>query len=287
MLNALTIDVEDYYHATNLEPEAPPRKWHLLTPRIRTSLPRTLQLLQDNNTKATFFILGHIARRHPQIVREIADQGHEIASHGYAHRLVYRQSEQQFARDIRKSKYLLEQLTGKPVLGYRAPNFSITQAVPWAYDQLAAAGYRYDSSLHPVRHTRYGNRDRGILPEIVETAYGPLAVFPLAVFETSIFGRTVRLPVAGGAWWRLFPLAYSDTLLRRIENSRPMICYFHPWEVDAGQPRFDSLPLLTKWRHYGGLANFPAKLTTLMKHYRFGRILDLAASVYPDRFTCA
>ena len=222
--------------------------------------------------------MGQIARRRPALVRDIADAGHEIASHGYSHRLVYRQTPAQFSRDVARTKRLLEDLSGAPVLGYRAPNFSVRSDTDWAYDTLIQAGYRYDSSLYPIRHPRYGNREKDTTPQRLTRQAGTLLLFPLAVRSLSLFGCRVRFPLAGGAYWRLFPACYTHWGISSLNKreSRPAICYFHPWEIDAGQPYLSALSLLTRLRHYGGIERFEKKLEYLLSSFRFAPIWEVA-----------
>ena len=279
MLNAITVDVEEYFHATNLEPYFGPAKWHSLPSRVDESTRRLLDLFARNGVKGTFFILGYVARRHPKLVQDIAREGHEIASHGYGHRLVYNQTPRAFFRDVRKTKYLLEDLTGAAVLGYRAPNFSIRDKNLWAYDELIRAGYRYDSSLYPVRHERYGNLNRSYLPERLQRHSGELAEFPLAVSPLRLLGKEYRLPVAGGAWWRLFPSLYILWALRRMRH--PRNCYLHPWEIDAGQPRV-ALPFLTRIRHYTGVGTFENKIERFLRAFEFTTVSTVAQEHYPE-----
>lgn len=281
----MTIDLEEYFHATNLDPVAGPARWHSLPSRVEFSTHKTLELLARNATRATFFVLGYSARRHRALILEIAQQGHEIASHGYGHRLSYDLTPKAFFRDVRKTKFFLEDLIGQEVLGYRAPNFSITDRNLWAYDELIRAGYRYDSSVYPVRHPRYGNLQRSVFPEVIRRAEGEIVEFPLATAVLRLIGSEIRLPVAGGAWWRLFPMGYLTWALRRIEKvpGQPLNCYFHPWEIDPGQPRFDALPRLSKLRHYSRVDTFDRRLEAFMKTFAFGRACDVLRGIYPEK----
>ena len=274
MKNAISVDVEEYYHAANLEPVAGPAKWHSLPKRTKASTEQILDMFDAAKVRATFFILGCVAARSPELVRNISRRGHEIASHGYAHRIAYEQTPRQFARDVRRAKLLLEDLSGTEVQGYRAPSFSITDKNPWAYDALIAAGYRYDSSLYPVNHPRYGNASKSLLPFFIKREMGSLLILPLAVSPLQLFGREIRLPVAGGAYWRIFPRWYLRWALQRINSvsSHPFICYFHPWELDPGQPYYRELPFLTRIRHYTGLARFPATIEYFLNNFSFDSI---------------
>ncbi len=276
MLNAISVDVEEYFHATNLEACAPPRRWHALPSRVEESTEKVLDIFQKCKTRGTFFILGYVARRHPELVRRIAAAGHEIASHGYGHQIALRQSPRVFYRDVYRSKRLLEDLAGTEVSGYRAPSFSINDTNLWAYDALIRAGYRYDSSLYPTYHPLYGNPHRELMPTIITRDSGELVEFPMAVSTFSLAGYEFRLPVAGGAYWRFLPLGMLRYCLTRIndKNHRASTCYFHPWELDPLQPYFSELPLLKRARHYTGVASFSARLEQLLNSLTFGPVRD-------------
>ena len=269
MLNAITVDVEEYFHAANIERVVPPRIWHAQPSRVEASTDRLLEVFATHSCRGTFFVLGCVARRHPALVRRIADAGHEIASHGYGHRLVTAQTRKAFARDIRKSKFLLEQVVGREVVGYRAPNFSIRDSVLWAYEELVAAGYRYDSSLHPVAHPRYGNTHRATEAALQQTPAGPLILIPLTVLRLQLGNREFRLPVAGGAYWRLFPRLWTLFALSRCatKGAPYLNTYLHPWEIDVGQPRFSELPIATQIRHYGGTASLEGTVAAVMQRF--------------------
>lgn len=278
MINALSVDVEEYFHATNLEPFAPPRRWHTLPSRVENSTRRVLDLFAKCNTKGTFFILGYVARRHPSLVKEIAGAGHEIASHGYGHRLAFSQTPKAYYRDVHRTKRLLEDISGTEVLGYRAPSFSITHANPWAYDQLLRAGYRYDSSIYPTWHPRYANLNRSPEPERIVRTGGQLKELPLAVACLPLVGgHHVRIPVAGGAYWRLFPRPLVAWGLGRINEreGRSFTCYLHPWELDNDQPRFPKMGYLTRVRHYGGVAAFDKRVEWFCRKFKFAPIAEV------------
>lgn len=267
----ISVDVEEHFHALNLEAVVPPRQWHSQQSRVEYATDRLLEIFARNQTLGTFFILGCVARRNPQIVRKIAAVGHEIGSHGYGHRLVYLQTEAAFRRDVRRTRLLLEDLTGKAVYGYRAPNFSITSRTPWAHGALLESGYRYDSSVYPTWHPRYANLDQPRDSFSVSHDGRKLLIFPLATAQWQVLGRTLRLPVAGGAYWRLFPRKLIDIGLNRalLQEKIPINCYLHPWEIDAGQPRFESLSFLTKLRHYGGVEGLERRLDHFLSNHRF------------------
>lgn len=287
MLNSISVDVEDYYHATNIEQVIPAKHWHSLESRVDYSTRTILELFQKHNIRATFFILGCVARKIPELVKSIAQCGHEIGSHGYAHRLAYQQSQEAFRRDVYRSKQLLEDITGQRILGYRAPNFSIVNQNQWAYDVLLNTGYIYDSSVYPIVHPRYTNISKPRSAYLVKRDSGTLVVFPLAVTAITAFNREIRFPVAGGAYWRLLPFWYIRWGLRRMNNKEnlPANCYIHPWEVDYNQPRFKELSRLSRLRHYGGIRGLPDRLNSLFKEFKFCALQDIGAKCYPDLFT--
>ncbi len=280
MLNVISVDVEEYFHAANLQPVADPSRWRSLPSRVEPSTRAVLDLFERSNVRATFFILGYCARRYPQLVKDIASAGHEIASHGYGHRIAYQQTPRQFLRDVRIAKQLLEDLTGEEVLGYRAPNFSITSRNQWAYDALIEAGYRYDSSRYPVWHPRYANTAQSVEPELIKRENGSIACFPLAVAPLRLLGREIRLPVAGGAYWRLLPRWFNMFGLRRIEaEGRWFTSYFHPWEIDGEQPYFKQLPFRTRLRHYGAVSRFESIVEYYLKRFDFAPLKEVGADL--------
>jgi polysaccharide deacetylase family protein (PEP-CTERM system associated) len=282
-INTLSVDVEEYFHAANLATVAPPKAWRTLPHRADIATRQIIELFERCNIQATFFILGYVAQRFPVIVKELAARGHEIASHGYAHQLAYEQTPQQFRRDIVRSRKLLQDLSGQPVNGYRAPNFSIRQNMDWAYDCLIESGYHYDSSIYPVWHPRYANTTAPNLPYIIARASGKLFEFPLATTALSSFGQVVRLPTAGGAYWRLLPGTYTRWALKRIlQQNHPVHCYVHPWELDSGQPFFLQLPYLTQFRHYGRISSFASRLESLLKLFRVTTFAQAIPLTFPN-----
>lgn len=281
--HTLSIDVEEYYHAANLAAVAPPRVWRRLPSRVVISTAKVLDLFDRCNVKGTFFVLGCVAARSPRLVREIAARGHEIASHGYAHRLAYEQSPKQFARDIRRSRRLLEDLSGTPVLGYRAPNFSIREKNSWAYDALIDAGYLYDSSVYPVWHPRYANLGAPTAPFVLKRDRGSLFELPLAAVPLHLGSRELRLPTAGGAYWRLLPGGYTRWALRRLKaEGRSIHCYAHPWEFDAEQPVFLRLPVRTHLRHYGRVATFERRAEAFLQMFRVAPFRDVIPRIFGE-----
>ena len=267
--NALTIDVEDYFQVSAFAPHIARADWHRLECRVEANIERILLLLESRRIHATFFTLGWIAERYPAMLRRVAGAGHEVASHGYAHLRASDQSAAQFADDVRRSKTILEQLTGLPVHGYRAPSFSISAANLWAFEVLQEAGYRYSSSIYPIRHDHYGMPDA---PRFAWRPQGPHGVLELPVSTVRLRGR--NLPAGGGGYFRLMPYALSRWLLRRI-NSRDGqagIFYFHPWELDPGQPRPPGLSAKTRFRHYLNLGRMEARLARLTRDFTWDRM---------------
>lgn len=282
-INAISIDVEEYFHATNMDPYIGRKRWSGMASRLAHSIDLTLDALQQKNTRATFFVLGLVAEQHPNIVRRIAEAGHEIASHGFEHRLVYDQSRSEFLQDITKTKTLLEQIIGEKIAGYRAPNFSITERAPWAHSALIEAGYSYDSSVYPIWHPRYANPNATREPHLVEVDGSCLVEIPASTFELRFFGKKLRLPIAGGAYWRLLPQMVIARAMQQVSegDQLPLVSYFHPWELDSEQPRITEMAQLTKLRHYGGLASFNGKLRSFLEQFRFTTISEMLKKRYP------
>lgn len=281
--HTLSIDVEEYFHAANLGHVAPARTWRRLPSRVEYSTQKVLDLFDRCNVKGTFFVLGCVAARCPKLVQEIARRGHEVGSHGYAHQLAFDQTPRQFARDVSRSKRLLEDLAGAPVLGYRAPNFSIREKNSWAYDALIAAGYRYDSSVYPVWHPRYENLKAPTQPFVIRREGGSLLEFPLATVPLAILGKEYRLPTAGGAYWRLLPGLYTRWGLQRLLNRGDSIhCYAHPWEFDSGQPVFLRLPVRTRFRHYGRISTFESRVAALLQLFRVAPFREVVPRLFSD-----
>ncbi|OBV37757.1 XrtA system polysaccharide deacetylase [Janthinobacterium psychrotolerans] len=267
--NALTIDVEDYFQVSAFAPHIARGDWPRLECRVEANVERILRLLDDQGIHATFFTLGWIAERYPAMLRRIAAAGHEVASHGHAHLRASQQSRLEFLHDVVQSKTILEQLTGQPVLGYRAPSFSIGAANLWAFDVLREAGYRYSSSIYPIRHDHYGMPDA---PRFAWRPRGMDGVLELPV-STARLGRH-NFPAGGGGYFRLLPYPLSRWLLRRI-NSRDGqagIFYFHPWELDPGQPRPAGLSRKTRFRHYLNLGRMEARLARLTSDFAWDRM---------------
>jgi polysaccharide deacetylase family protein (PEP-CTERM system associated) len=277
MRNALTIDVEEHFQVHNLEAAVERSSWDRQESRVEANVWRVLELLDRHRVKATFFVLGWVAERRPRLVGEIASRGHEVASHGYEHRLVYTQTREEFAEDLRRSLGVLGQalaavpgLDGGTICGYRAPSFSITRAVPWAQDVILEAGLRYDSSIMPATgHPRYGIGDA---PRFAHVLSNGLVEFPMATVRSG--GR--NWPVAGGGYFRLLPLAFTRWALRRLNRQgHPAVVYLHPWEFDPEQPRFRGPSAWLRFRHYVNLDRTAPRLERLLQEFSFAPLREV------------
>ena len=266
MINAMTVDVEDYYHVSAFADVIDRQHWSGKQSRVVANTTKLLDLFEQKNTRATFFILGWVAEREPSLIREIAACGHEIACHGYSHQLVYRQNPQEFRQETEKSKSILEDIVQTSVTGYRAASYSITNESWWALDILCELGFRYDSSVFPVRHDRYGVPDACETPHLLETEKGnSLVEFPLTVAR---FFK-LRIPVAGGGYFRILPYALTRAGLKQAnDQGQPFVFYLHPWEVDPEQPRVNA-SLLSRFRHYRNLDKTAPRLSRLLDTFRF------------------
>lgn len=276
MINALTFDVEEYFHAEAFAGVVRPEEWPGLESRVVGATERILTLLARSGTRATFFVLGWVAERHPGLVRAIRDQGHEVACHGYRHQMITRLTRQQFAEDVQRAKAIIEEAAGTQIVGYRAPTFSIVRETLWSLDVLAQAGFRYDSSIFPIVHDRYGIPDAPRFPHRRDAVDGTIiAEFPLST--VSRFGW--RWPVAGGGYFRLLPYAVTAWALGELNRreNQPAIVYLHPWEFDPGQPRLPVGPL-TQFRHSVNVRTTEAKLARLMREFRFAPVCDVLAN---------
>ncbi len=265
-----TVDVEEYFQVVALAPWAPMDRWEGFESRVERAVDALLERMVACGARGTFFTVGWVAERHPDLVRRIATAGHELASHTYDHVRITHQTPEAFRRSVRRTKAILEDLTGTPVLGFRAPSFSIVRGTEWALDILLEEGHRYDSSLFPVRRAGYGYDGGTRHPHWLERPAGRLAEFPPATLQ--VLGRT--LPAAGGAYFRLLPYGLVRAALRgAARRGEPGTFYIHPWEWDPGQPRLD-VPLLTRVRHYGGQAGVMARLERLLKEFAVAPIRD-------------
>jgi len=275
--NALTVDVEDYFHVSAFAGSIDRKDWNNYPLRVERNTQRLLELFDNNGIKVTFFVLGWVAERVPHLVSEIAAMGHEVACHGYSHQLVYDQTVEEFREETLRSKSLLEDIAQVPVRGYRAASYSITQRSLWALDVLAEAGFTYDSSIFPIRHDRYGMPGTPETPYQLKSPAGQSIVeFPLSTAR--LFG--MHLPVAGGGYFRLYPYRLTKFGLSRINsNNHPFIFYMHPWEIDPGQPRIDAV-LLSRFRHYNNLHRFEGRLRRLMEDFHFGTVMDVLGDLH-------
>ena len=272
VLNALTVDVEDYFHVAALAPNIHKDSWDSRESRVVGNTHKLLSIFGQFNVRGTFFVLGWVAERYPQLVKDIAAGGHEIACHGFSHSLVYEQPPKEFYEETLRSKSLLEDITGSEVLGYRAASYSIVRESLWAMDILAELGFAYDSSIFPVRHDRYGIPDAERAPHRMATPNGSSIVeWPLATATVLGF----RVPVAGGGYFRLLPYWFSRWGLASINRreQRPFIFYLHPWEVDPQQPRV-SANWLSRFRHYTNLGKCEERLRRLLGEFQFGTARD-------------
>lgn len=265
--NALTIDVEDYFQVSAFAPYIARSEWNTRECHIERNVNRILEMLAYRNTKATFFTLGWIAERYPQLILEIAQEGHELASHGYGHERVSDQTEEAFFADIQLAKILLEDLTGSEVNGYRAPSFSIGGSNLWAFDCLVQAGYRYSSSIYPIHHDHYGMPD---FPRFAHEIRPGLTEIPITTVR--IFNR--NFPSGGGGYFRLFPYAVSRWMLSRtnLQDDESGVFYFHPWEMDIEQPRVEGIDIKTRFRHYHNIDRMEWRLNQLLVDFRWGRM---------------
>lgn len=267
IVNALTIDVEDYFQVSAFSARIERSTWETRPSRVEANIERILSMLSDAKIQATFFTLGWIADRYPEMIRRIVDEGHELASHGYDHRRANEQGYGAFLADIRLAKAVLEDVTGDRVKGYRAPSFSIGPKNTWAFDCIADAGYRYSSSIYPIRHDHYGN------PNAARFAY---AVRPglLEIPVTTVRMLGSNWPAGGGGYFRLLPYRLSRWSIRRVNavDRQPAMFYFHPWELDPEQPRIDGLGARTRFRHYLNLERMAPRLRRLLDDFAWGRV---------------
>jgi len=268
--NAMTIDVEDYFQVSAFAPYIARSDWDARECRVERNIERILALLAEHKTHATFFTLGWIAERYPHIVRAIVDQGHELASHGYGHERASDLSPAAFAADITRAKMLLEDLGGYEVVGYRAPSFSIGEGNLWAFDALLEAGYRYSSSVYPIKHDHYG------MPDSPRFAY-PVREGLLEVPVTTLRLFNKNLPSSGGGYFRLLPYAVSRWLIRQVnaKDAQSAVFYFHPWEIDTEQPRIDGIDGRTRFRHYVNIARTHARISQLLGDFSWGRMDEI------------
>ena len=266
--NAMTVDVEDYFQVSAFERYVERDDWDRIECRVERNVERILGLFDRHGVKATFFTLGWIAERYPAMVRQIVDQGHELASHGWAHHRVTGQTPEQFRADVIRTKALLEDLSGRPVIGYRAASYSIGERNLWALGVLAETGHSYSSSIYPIRHDLYG------MPDAPRFAFRPEALDLLEFPVTTVRLGGRNLPCGGGGWFRLVPYVGMRWAMRRVNqvDGQPVIFYFHPWEIDPEQPRREGLDARTRFRHYLNLDRMEARLERLLADFSWGRM---------------
>ncbi|MBK8629287.1 MAG: DUF3473 domain-containing protein [Sphingomonadales bacterium] len=273
VLNALSVDVEDWFQVGAFENVIDRADWDGLERRVEANTDNVLHMFDQAGVKATFFTLGWVADRHPRLIRAIADAGHEVASHGCEHARVFSMSSAHFARDVARSKEILEHVSGQAITGYRAPSFSIDARTPWAYPILEEAGYSYSSSVAPIMHDHYGWRDA---PRFAFRPNPDCAIIEIPVTTAEFAGR--RLAAGGGGFFRLLPYAFSRWAIKQVNgDGEAAIIYFHPWEIDPGQPRVTAAPLRSKLRHYTNLSVMADKLKRLIGDFGWTRLDTIAA----------
>ncbi len=275
MRHAISIDVEDYFHVAAFQDIVAPSQWAGMESRVEANTRKVLSIMADADTRGTFFVLGWAAERYPKLVPMIAAEGHEIACHGYSHQQIYHQTREAFREETRKAKAILEDQSGMAVTGYRAATFSVTKKTLWALDELAEAGFCYDSSIFPVHHDNYGIADAPVAPyRVTGPDGGELVEFPISVLE---MGK-LKIPIAGGGYFRLFPYPVTRWGLNRIgATGRPVVFYLHPWEVDPEQPRFDNARAFSRFRHYNNLERCEHRFRRLLKDFSFTTVRDVLA----------
>ena len=280
VVNAMSIDVEDYFHVSVFDGIVPRSEWDRMESRVVSNTERLLEIFDEFDVRSTFFVLGWVAERHPDLVKLLARRGHEIASHGYAHRLIYDQTPAAFREDVRRARRLLEDISGQRVIGYRAPSYSITPKSLWAIDVLIEEGYEYDSSIFPIRHDRYGIPVSDRKPYLIERRAGSIVEVPGSTTELG----PLNLPVAGGGYFRILPYWWTRWGIARVNRreSRAAVFYLHPWEIDPEQPRL-SAGRLGRFRHYRNLHQTESRLRQLLTDFRF----DTMQAIVADARTAA
>jgi len=268
MKNVLTFDVEEYFHAEAFAGVVRPEDWPTFGSRVVDATKRLLDILDYAGARATFFVLGWVAERQPGLVQEIHARGHELACHGYSHQMISRLTPQEFAEDVKRAKKVIEDIAGSRVIGYRAPTFSITRQTLWSLEVLMEAGFRYDSSIFPIVHDRYGIPDAPRFAHRIPIVGNGCAIAELPLSTVSVFGQ--RLPVAGGGYFRLLPYGLTRLAIRHLNKveRQPAVVYLHPWELDRHQPRL-SVGRLTRLRHSINIPQTEDKLCRLLADFRF------------------
>lgn len=270
MLNALSIDIEDYFHVTAFEKYVKREDWDKYDGRIRGNTLKILDILDSFSVKATFFVLGWVAEKDPLLIKEIQRRGHEIACHGYDHRLIYHMSPQEFREDIKKSKKILEEICLQKVIGYRAPSYSIIKKSYWALDILVEEGFIYDSSIFPILHDTYGIPQANRFPHEIITTRGTLKEFPISTAKVGLGYFKCNIPIAGGGYLRFLPLGFIKKAINNINaiEKQPVVMYFHPWEIDPKQPKIKA-GLKAAFRHYYNLAKAEDKIKSILSSFKF------------------
>jgi len=274
MLNALSIDVEDYYQVSAFETTVQFENWNRYESRVERNTYRVLDLLDEYHVKATFFVLGWVAEHNPTLVQLISNRGHEVASHGYSHRLIYSQTQDQFRDETRRAKKVVEEAIGQPIIGYRAASYSITAESFWALDILAEEGFQYDSSIFPIRHDRYGIPGHKRFFHVLNgNGHLPIAEIPLSTVRIA----GLNIPIAGGGYFRLLPYWFTKRGIARLnrEEQRPAVFYLHPWEIDPGQPRIENAGLKSRLRHYTNLGRCEDRLRQLLGEFSFASMEEV------------
>lgn len=269
--NAMSVDVEDYFQVSAFEDHVARSDWDDIPARLPANIDRILGIFDEKGVKGTFFTLGWVCERHPELIRRIVAGGHELASHGHDHKRIWHLGQEKFERDVADTRKRLEDIGGTAVTGYRAPSFSIGAQSLWAYEALKAAGYSYSSSVFPIRHDHYGLPSAPRFPFRIK----PADILEIPMSSVSLFGR--NWPCSGGGYFRLLPYAYSTWAARRINrrDGMPTMFYFHPWEIDPGQPRIDGLPWKSRFRHYVNLARFESRLCRILDDFRWARVDEI------------
>lgn len=274
-LNAMTVDVEDFFHVSAFDSIISPEQWQEYQPRVDGNTRRLLDIFAEKGIKSTFFVLGWVAERYPELIKEIHKQGHEVASHGYAHRRATEQTREVFQQDVKRSKDHLEDLLGEKLTGYRAPSFSISYDNEWAFEVLAELGFKYSSSTYPVKHDLYGT------PDWPRFAYKrPEGIVEIPIPTLKLMGK--QIPIGGGGYFRLYPYKVTQKLVSKYlhDEKQPYSFYFHPWEIDAEQPRLRNAPWKSRFRHYVNLHRTEGKLIRLLDDFSWSTMRDVYGVSY-------
>lgn len=273
----MSVDVEDYFQVAALSEVIQRKDWDNHQLRVQDNHQRIIELFNQHNIKATFFVLGWVAERCPSIVKSILENGHELASHGYGHMSATEQTPEEFQQDVKLSLDILQDQAGKKIKGYRAPSYSINKENFWVFDILEELGLEYSSSVYPIKHDLYG------IPDAPRIPFYPLAqgkIVELPVTTLKLYGH--NFPGGGGGYFRLFPYAISRWIIQKVNKEMPSIFYFHPWEIDPQQPRQDKLSFKSRFRHYVQLDNMENKLNRLLTDFNWGRVDDIFLEQHPD-----